>query len=164
MSPKVAPSRYTRVLGSRKTMVAVHDREIADVRKGPAASLLVLDCEARSSELLHLLLEGSEFLGLLRSSRKEKRGTLRLPSGSRHRKFLDPNHCDDAIHELTLRQDSCSDYSRLTPLPCMWACKLLSAFPNQYDLWCQIDLHPSKLRTRNPGIAFTACRQIAKQH
>ena len=53
-------------------MVAVHDREIADVRKDPAASLLVLDCEAGASELLHLLLVGKELLGHRRSSRKVK--------------------------------------------------------------------------------------------
>ena len=53
-------------------MVAVHDREIADVRKDPAASPFVLDCEAGASELLHLLLVGKEFFGHLRSSRKAK--------------------------------------------------------------------------------------------
>ena len=50
-------------------MVAVHDREIADVRKNPAASLLALDCEAGASELPHLLLVGKELLGHRRSSR-----------------------------------------------------------------------------------------------
>lgn len=53
-------------------MVAVHDRKIADVRKDPAAILLVFDCEAGASKLLHLLLIGKELLGHLRSSRKVK--------------------------------------------------------------------------------------------
>lgn len=53
-------------------MVAVHDRKIADVRKDPAAILLVLDCEAGASELLHLLLVDKELLGHRRSSRKVK--------------------------------------------------------------------------------------------
>lgn len=64
-------------------MVAVHDREIADVRKDPAASLLVLDCEAGASELLHLLLVGKELLGHRRSSRivkGEPAGSPPVPS------------------------------------------------------------------------------------
>lgn len=57
---------------AKKRLASVHNREIADVRKDPAASPFVLDCEAGASELPHLLLVGKEFFGHLRSSRKVK--------------------------------------------------------------------------------------------
>ena len=44
---------------------------------------------------------------------EKKRETLGLTSGSRHRKFLDPNHCHNTIRKLAPRQGPCSDQCEL---------------------------------------------------
>ena len=163
MSQKVTPSRYTRVLGSRKTMVAVHDRKIADVRKDPAVSLLVLDCEAGASELLHLLLVGKELLGHRRSSRivkGEPAGPPPVPGIESFWTLITTIMLSANLRAIkTMSQLSTTDSEAMHA-----GAQAPERVPDQYDLWCQIDLHPSKLRTRNLSIAFTACRQIAKQH
>lgn len=144
-------------------MAAVHDRLIADVHKDPAASLLVLDCEAGASELLHLLLVGKELLGHRRSSRIVKGE----PAGSPPVPGIESCWTLTTTIMLSANLRAIKTMSRLsaTDSEAMHAgAQAPESVLNQYDLWYQIDLHPSKLRTRNLSIAFTACRQIAKQH